>query len=151
MNFVRTGLLSITMAACALPAVAQFRKPEDAVKYRQSVMSVMGTHFYGRLGPMANGRVAFDGHAAAEHADLIAALSKLPFVAFGPGTDVGKTDVKPNVWTESAKFKDLSEKMQAKVTELAAAAKTGNADNLKVAYRATADACKACHDAFTTQ
>ncbi|MDZ4356943.1 MAG: cytochrome c, partial [Variovorax sp.] len=46
-------------AACAvmsLPAAAQFAKPEDAIKYRQSALFVMGQHF-GRLGAMANGRV----------------------------------------------------------------------------------------------
>jgi cytochrome c556 len=64
---------------------------------------------------------------------------------------VGKTDAKPAVWTEQAKFKDLSEKMQGEVLKLQAAAKTGNLDALKVAYRATSDSCKACHDHFTSQ
>lgn len=136
----------------SLPALAQFRKPEDAVKYRQSVMSVMGTHFYGRVGAMANGRIPYDAKVAAENVELVATLSRLPWVAFTPDTNgVGKTDAKPAVWTEQAKFKDLSEKTQAEVVKLQAAAKTGNLDSLKVAYRATADSCKACHDAFTNQ
>ncbi len=139
------GLLS-------LPALAQFRKPEDAVKYRQSVMYTMGTHFYGRIGAMANGRVPFDPKLAGENADLIATLSKLPFVAFTPDTNgVGKNDAKASIWTEQAKFKDLTEKMQSEVVKLQAAAKTGNLDALKTQYRATADSCKACHDAFTNQ
>jgi hypothetical protein len=29
----------------ALPAAAQFAKPEDAIKYRKASLSVMGTHF----------------------------------------------------------------------------------------------------------
>ena len=40
--------------ASALPASAQFQKPEDAIKYRQSAMFVMGNHM-GRLGAMVQG------------------------------------------------------------------------------------------------
>jgi cytochrome c556 len=136
----------------AVPASAQFRKPEDAVKYRQSVMYTMATHFYSRVGAMVNGRIPYDPKAAADHADVVATLSRLPWPAFTPDTNgVGKTDAKPAVWTEQAKFKDLSEKMQGEVLKLQAAAKTGNLDALKVAYRATSDSCKACHDSFTSQ
>lgn len=136
----------------ALPAFAQFRKPEDAVKYRQSVMYTMATHFYSRLGAMANGRIPFDAKAAAEHADVVATLSRLPWHAFTPDTNgVGKTDAKPAIWTEQAKFKDLSEKMQAEVLKLQAASRTGDLEALKVAYRATGNSCKACHDAYTSQ
>lgn len=143
----------VAVALSMLPAAhAQFRKPEDAVKYRQSVMYTMGTHFYSRIGAMANGRVPFDAKAAADNADLVATLSKLPWAGFGPETNgVGKTDAKANIWTESAKFKDLGEKMQAEVVKLQAVAKTGNIDALKAQYRTTADSCKACHDAFTNQ
>jgi len=144
--------LIVLAALIAIPASAQFRKPEDAVKYRQSVMYTMATHFYSRVGAMVNGRIPYDPKAAADHADVVATLSRLPWPAFTPDTNgVGKTDAKPAVWTEQAKFKDLSEKMQGEVVKLQAAAKTGNLDALKVAYRATSDSCKACHDSFTSQ
>jgi cytochrome c556 len=79
-------------------------------------------------------------------------LSALPWGAFGPGTDKGApTDAKPAIWSEPAKFKDLADKMQVEVTKLAAAAKTGNLENLKIAYRTAGETCKACHDAFTSQ
>ncbi len=143
----------ITLACLlSLPAFAQFRKPEDAVKYRQSVMYTMGNHFYGRVGAMANGRIPFDAKAAAENVDIVVTLARLPFVAFTPDTNgVGKTDAKPAVWSEAAKFKDLSEKMQAEVSKLQTVARTGDLDALKLAYRAASNSCKACHDAFTNQ
>jgi len=56
----------------ALPAAAQFQKPEDAVKYRKAGFTVMGTHF-ARIGAMAQGRVPFDGAAAAASNDPFAA------------------------------------------------------------------------------
>jgi cytochrome c556 len=147
----RKILLLSFAAAIAIPAYAQFRKPEDAIKYRQSVMYTMGTHVYSRIGAMVNGRVPFDAKAAAEHADLVVLLSRQPWIAFGPGTDLGITDAKPAIWSEQAKFKDLSEKMQAEVLKLQTAAHTGNLDVLKTAYRATTNACKACHDTYTSQ
>ena len=148
MKFVFLALATLI----AFPVAAQFRKPEDAVKYRQSVMYTMGNHFYSRIGAMANGRIPFDAKAAAENADIVATLSKLPWAGFGADTNgVGKTDAKPAIWAEQAKFKDLGEKMQAEVVKLQTVAKTGDLDALKAAYRATGQACKACHDAFTNQ
>lgn len=140
--------LAATLAALAAPASAQFAKPEDAIKYRQSAFSVMGTHF-GRIGAMANGRVPFDAKVAAANADIVAEMAKLPWAAFMPDTDKGgNTKAKPEIWTEPAKFKESSEKLIAESAKLAAAAKTGNLDNLKTAFAATADTCKVCHDAY---
>ena len=48
----------------ALPAAAQFRNAEAAVKYRQSVMQVQGFHL-GRIFAMANGRLPFDAKVVA--------------------------------------------------------------------------------------
>ena len=136
-----------SLLALAAPAAAQFAKPEDAIKYRQSALSVMGTHF-GRLGAMANGRVPFDAKVASDNADIVSNMAKLPWAGFVPGTDTGNTRAKPEIWTEQAKFKENNEKLVAETAKLAAAAKTGNLDSLKTAFAATAGTCKACHDAY---
>jgi cytochrome c556 len=137
-----------TLLAFSAPASAQFAKPEDAIKYRQSALSVMGTHF-GRVGAMANGRVPFDAKVASDNTEIVATMAKLPWAGFGPGTEGGaNSKAKPEIWTEQAKFKENSDKLIAESTKLAAAAKTGNLDALKTAFAATAGTCKACHDAF---
>lgn len=111
----------------------------------------MGQHF-GRIGAMANGRIPFDAKAAAENADIVADMAKLPWAGFGAGTDKGlPTKAKAEIWSDGAKFKEAGDKLIAESTKLAAAAKTGNLDNLKTAFGATAGTCKACHDAFRTQ
>jgi cytochrome c556 len=144
-------MLSLSAAAMvialALPAQAQFAKPEDAIKYRKASYTVMATHF-GRLGAMASGRTPYDAKAAAENADIVATLSKLPWAAFGEGTDKGETRAKPEIWKESAKFKEASDKMQADIAKLTVAAKAGNVDALKAAFGPAAASCKACHDSF---
>ncbi len=141
--------LAATLAAIAAPASAQFAKPEDAIKYRQSALTVMGTHF-GRVGAMTSGRVPFDAKAAAENTEIVADMAKLPWAAFTAGTDKGgiPTRAKPEIWTDAAKFKDSADKLQAESIKLAAAGKTGNLDAIKTAFAATAGTCKACHDAF---
>jgi cytochrome c556 len=138
---------AVTLIAMAAPASAQFAKPEDAIKYRQSALFVMGQHF-SRIGAMANGRVPFDARVATENADIVAEMAKLPWAGFGPGTDKGTNKAKPEIWTEQAKFKESSDKLVAESVKLAAAAKTGNLDSVKTAFAATAGTCKACHDAF---
>lgn len=138
-------------AAFAGPAAAQFQKPEDAVKYRQSALFVMAQHF-GRIGAMANGRAPFDAKVAADNAEVVADMAKLPWAGFAPGTDkVGNTKAKGEIWTEQAKFKEAADKLQAESVKLVAAAKTNNLDNLKAAFQATAGTCKACHDAYRNQ
>ena len=134
--------------AVAVPASAQFAKPEDAVKYRQGALFVMGQHF-GRIGAMVNGRVPYDGKAAAENAEIVAEMAKLPWAGFGPGTDkVTPSRAKPEIWAEQAKFKEHNEKLVGETGKLLVAAKTNNPDTLKTAFGATANTCKGCHDAF---
>jgi cytochrome c556 len=144
-------LLGTVAILASLPAAAQFQKPEDAIKYRQSAFTVMGNHF-GRIAAMAQGRVPFDAKVAAENADIVLTMSKLPYQAFGEGTDKGLPQrAKPEVWKEQPKFKAAAEKMQAEVVKLDAAAKSGNLDAIKAAVGAVGGSCKACHDDFRAE
>lgn len=137
----------LSFVAVAVPASAQFARAEDAVKYRKAAFTLLGNHF-GALGAMANGKMPYNAGVAAEAADVVAVVSKLPWRAFSDGTDKGDTRAKPEIWKEQAKFKEGSEKMQAEITKLAAAAKTGSLDNLKAAFGPAAQSCKACHDQY---
>jgi len=138
-------------ALASLPAAAQFQKPEDAIKYRQSVYTVMANHF-GRVVAMAQGKVPFDAKVAADNAAIVADLAKLPFTAFGEGTDKGLPQrAKPEVWKESAKFRAAADKMIGEVAKLDAAAKGGSLDAIKAAAGAVGQSCKACHDDFRAE
>lgn len=140
-------VLALAAGVLSAPAMAQFQRPDDAIKYRKASFTVLATHF-SRVGAMANGRMPFDAKVAAESAGIAEAMSKLPWEAFGPGTDKGDSRAEPEVWTEQAKFKAASEKMMTEVAKLNAAAKTGNLDQIKAAFGAAGASCKACHDDF---
>jgi len=147
------ALAAAAALATTLPAAAQFRKPEDAVKYRQSVMAVQNFHL-GRIFGMAGGRIPFDAKVVAEDAAVLDVTDKLPFVAFvdGSGPDkVPATNAKAEIWKERAKFDAAAAKMVEDVSKLNVAAKSGNIDQIKAAVGAVGQSCKACHDAYQKQ
>jgi cytochrome c556 len=138
---------AVAALTTALPATAQFAKPEDAIKYRKAAFNVMASHF-GRVGAMANGKVPFDAKVAQDNAEIATMLSRLPYTAFVEGTDKGETKAKPEVWSENEKFKTAAAKMQEEMGKLNAATKTGNIDTIKTAFGPVGQSCKACHDHF---
>lgn len=141
------GLVLVAGIAGAAQAQAPFAKVEDAIKYRKNALFVMGQHF-GRMGPVVKGERPYDKDEVAKNAAIAEQMSKLPFDAFGAGTDKGDTRAKPEIWTESAKFKSAAEKMQQEMSKLALAAKGGDLNAVKAQFGETGKACKACHDAY---
>ena len=130
-----------------LAALAQM-KPEDAIKYRQSAMFLVGQNF-GPLAAMAQGKIPYDKDAAIKHADIVAFVSKLPLQGFQPGTDTGgNTKAKPEIWENMDDFKAKLEKMQQETAKLPEVAQSGDFNALKAQVGDTGKACKACHDKY---
>jgi cytochrome c556 len=147
--------MSMAAAFCAgvciaLPAAAQFAKADDAIKYRKAGMSMMSTHF-GRVAGMAAGKIPFDAKVAADNAEIATMMSKLPYAGFIDGSDKGDTKAKPEIWSESDKFKAAAAKMQEEMAKLNVAAKSGNLDAIKVAVGETGKQCKGCHDSYRNE
>lgn len=140
-------LVAASALAWSLPAAAQFQKPEDAVKYRQSVMTLQNFHL-GRIGAMANGRIPFDAKVAQDNAAVLETVSRLAWAGYGPETEKTRSRSKPEVWMDAAKFKQAQDNFMAEAVKLNAAAKTGNLDQIKAAFGSVAGSCKACHDNF---
>lgn len=143
-----------TLALCAVATTAatstafaqQGPKPEDQIRYRQSIMNVMGRQF-GMLAGMAKGDVPYNKDAAVKAAGLVDTLSTLPGPLFGPGLDKGApTKASEKVWSEPEKFKAAYEKMQGEVKKLPAAA--GDLATLKAAAGEVGKTCKGCHDDY---
>lgn len=147
----RPALLSAALgclaALTALPAAAQFRNADAAIKYRQSAMSLQGNHL-ARVFAMANGQVPFDAKVAADNIETVSILNRLQFAAFIDGSDKGNTRAKPEIWVEKDKWAAAVAKSQDDVLKLTAAGKTGNLDQIKTAAGAVGQSCKACHDAY---
>ena len=141
------GVVLVAGIAGVAHAQALFGKAEDAIKYRQSALFVMGQHF-GRIGAVVKGERPFDKTEVANNAAIVEEMSKLPWDAFVAGTDKGKTQAKPEIWTDAAKFKSRHEKLEQETAKLAQVAKGGDLNAIKAQFGETGKACKACHDDF---
>jgi len=145
MTFQKLILSTTALLAMSTTAFAQFQNADKAVEYRESVMTVMGTHF-GRIGAVVKGDVPYNKDEVAKNAAIVSMMSTLPWQAFGPGMEGGKA--KSEVWSDNAKFKAAAEKLQLATANLNTAAQSGDLDNIKKAFGAAGQACKGCHDDF---
>ena len=147
MKKIKLLLLALTIAAplFAQTAQAQFAKPEDAIKYRQSAFTVMANSF-GKIGAVVKGEAPYNKDEVAKNAAVVAMISTLPWQAFGAGTEGGKAQ--SDIWSDGAKFKAAADKMQVAVANLNTAAQSGDLESIKKAFGAAGQNCKACHDDF---
>lgn len=129
-------------------AVAQFAKTEDAVKYRQSAMFLIGQHFT-RMGAVVKGEAPYDKAAFEKNAVVVDTLYRLPLVeAFMvAGSDKG-SGMKPEALTEKDKFTQMHNATEAELAKLAAAAKGGDLNAIKPQFGAAGGTCQACHKAY---
>jgi len=146
---VRRRYLALALAGllCVDRAGAQFAKPETAVRYRQSAMFLMGNQMQRINAQLDYSKPNLDivrGGAA-----LLDVLKTVPFEAFIEGTDdVGDTAAKPEIWTETERFKKLAGEMQDRVGKLNDAARSGDVAAIRAAFADAGKACKNCHDDY---
>ena len=80
----------VVLGILAGAAYAQFSKPDDAIKYRKAVMTIIAQHF-GRMGAMIQGKMPYDQKVLANNAAVIENVAVLPWEAYlTPGSDKGK-------------------------------------------------------------
>ena len=138
------GLGALTVASAA------DQKPEDVVKYRQSVYTIIGWNFK-PIGAMVKGEIPFDAAAVARHAQYVEMMSKAAPEGFpkGTGPDVVKnTEAKAEIWTKWSEFETKMTNFQQEAAKLVEVAKGGKEADIKAQFGKTAETCKACHKAF---
>ncbi|MEP6607640.1 MAG: cytochrome c [Burkholderiaceae bacterium] len=138
---------AVAAVSIALPAAAQFSKPETAVKYRQSVFTVMNNHM-GRINAQLKA-ASPNIQVIQNSAGVVETMSKLPWDAFAPNTEfVSDTRALPAVFKNEAKIKELSDKMQQEAVKLNTIAKSGDVNAVRTQFGALATTCDNCHDDF---
>ena len=132
-------------------AYAQFAKPEYAIKYRKAAMFLIAQHF-GRMGAMVKEKVPYNQEIFAKNAMLVETLARLPWEAsMVPGTDTGDTTLNSAVFTQPAKFKEVSQNFETQTTKLVRAAQNGDLISIKTQFGEVGKSCKACHSQFRTK
>lgn len=145
MNKIAAMGLAGLLAAVSTTAIAA--KPEDAINYRQGVFSAVKWHF-GTMGEVVKGKQDYDAEDFARRADIVAQLSKLPLEGFVAGSYEGDTDALPAIEENWDKFEGGMNKFIETADALAAAAKTGDMDQIRPALGEVGKTCKGCHDNF---
>jgi cytochrome c556 len=147
----RIALAAAAIAAASASLALAQQKPEAEIRYRQSVMNVIGRAM-GPMGAMAQGKAAFNAAVVQRNSALVETMLGLPWESFGPGTDKGApTKADARIWKEAAKFRQSAEAAQKAGANLVAAAKTGDEGRFKAAFGEVGKACSACHDDFRTK
>lgn len=148
---IRIAALVVTTATIMWPCLAHAQvKPDDAIKYRQSVYRVMAWNF-GPMAAMAKGETPYNKEVFAKHAANVEFVSKLAIDGFLPGSDKGDTKAKPEIWAKMDDFKGKMTKMNDEAAKLAQVAKSGSFDEIKRQFGATGGSCKACHDDYKSK
>jgi len=70
---------------------------------------------------------------------------------FPKGSTTGKTKAKPEIWEKSDDFSKAAKNLNKAASELASAAKAGNADDVDVKVKALGEACNSCHKQFRAE
>ncbi|OQX05571.1 MAG: cytochrome C [Thiothrix lacustris] len=147
-----TKILAIAVTAMSVAAIstvtAEEKSPEEAaIAYRQSSFTMIKHHF-GPMGAMVKGEKEFNAEEFAKNAEAVAALSKFPINGFTPGSDMGETDAKSNIWTNMDDFKKKMETFQVEAASLAEIAKGGDMAAIKPQFGKVGETCKACHKEY---
>jgi cytochrome c556 len=129
-------------------AFAGFAKPEDAVRYRQAVMTVIG-HQFGNIVAVLQGKAPYEKDKLEHDAMVIHTMAGLPWeAALVPGSYKGNTTLKPSVLKEKSKFLAIAGRLESATKKLAQTAKRGDLKAIGEQVGKVAEDCKACHSAF---
>ena len=123
--------------------------PANAIAYRQKVMKAMDTHL-GAIVSITKIEGGQGTHIAA-HARSIHSLSLMLPDIFPPGSDVGETRAKPEIWQDTAKFEAAIEAFQTDSAWFARTADPSSRIGLGffgMALRKVGEACDGCHKLF---
>jgi cytochrome c556 len=132
-------------------AYAQFARPDDAIRYRQAVMFIIGEHV-GRMAAVVKGKQPYNREHFAQNAALVETLSKLPLDAFlVAGSDKGDTKMRSEALRNQEKFKQATQNMETEVAKLVSAAKSGDFDVIQAQFGAVGKSCKECHRQFRSR
>jgi cytochrome c556 len=118
----------------------------SVISYRQKVMSAVGAHM-GSIGAVLKAEVSFSGHVAG-HARALQAASLMAADIFPPGSGIGETRAKAEIWQKWADFEKAVKAFQDATGKLVEAADSGDMAAVGAAMGNLGQACGGCHKPF---
>jgi cytochrome c556 len=139
--------MAVILAASLFGAAAQATgDPDEAIQYRQKVMSGLGAHI-GAIADVLKGKVPHGGHIIG-HARAMQAASLMLDDIFPPDSDFGLTRAKPEIWEQPEKFKAGIKAFQDAAVVLVKAAESGDMGAIGDALGGVGKSCGGCHKPF---
>lgn len=150
MKFNKIAAIALAIGLSSAAMAQTIGKPEDQIRWRQSVMQTQG---WSMARIKANIDGAFNKDQVIQAANTIQAIANSGSGGlFQPGTDTGKgwrdTNVKPEMFSNAAKLKEVGMAYNKEANEMAKVAATGDAAAVKAQFGNLGKACKGCHDEF---
>lgn len=147
---VKIAALAMALAASGYALAQQAPKPENLIKWRQSVFQVIAWNT-GKI--KANVEGTYNKDDVVRSANTIAALSKSGFEGlFVPGTEQGNgwhdTAARAEVFSNNKHFIELAQNFSTEASSFATVAASGDQATVKAEYGKLTKTCKACHDDF---
>lgn len=150
MKQVKPFLVAVALSVTASAFAQQAPKPEQVIKWRQSVYQVLGWNS-SRI--KANVEGQFNREEVVRAANSTAAIANSGLGAlYVAGTEQGKgwhdTAAKPEIFKEGKKVGDLAANFAHEANELAKVAVNGDQAAVKAQFGKLGQTCKSCHDDY---
>lgn len=140
-NRFATMALSTCFVAIAVSA------SEGEVNYRQHTMSAVGGHMRAIV-DIIRGDVSHTDHLAT-HAGAMADLAQIAPTLFPESSKGG--DALDAIWENPEDFQSKLDAFKEAAQALKAAAESGDAGEIGMAFRGIGQACKGCHDNYRAE
>ena len=145
---LKAVICGVALVAMGSLAFAGFAKPEDAIRYRQAVMTVIGQHF-GLIAAVVKGQSPYSKDEVERNAAVLRTMSELSWEAvMMPGSDKGDTTLSDRAMKEPDKFMVAAQQFESAVQKLEQSAKSGDLEAVKAQFGEVAKSCKACHSTY---
>jgi len=140
------GCLVVCVCLILTSGVIQAQEDEAFIQYRQKVMTSNGANM-GAIGDIMKNKLPYQNHIAV-HAQEIQRMSTIIPDAFKKDIASGKTDAKPEIWKEWAKFTEAANTMGLEAAELAKVAQGGSMEAISAQVKKLSDSCGNCHKPY---
>jgi cytochrome c556 len=148
---LRNLTIAVLAVAIATPVIAAIT-PADAVRTRVSGLRELGAAFKSVNDALRSPTPQTMLIQISARQISGAARDQYNWFPAGSGPQTGvKTAAKPEIWAQSARFKQAQDAFAAQATSFQRAAQGGNLDLIRAESRKLGQTCKGCHDTFRSE
>lgn len=141
---MRSAILLISLVTVG--AMAAEPAPEDAAKYRQSIMKALSGH-NGTISLISRGKAGNPDNLAS-HVEALVALAGEVAPVFAAGSDTDDDEALPAIWENPDAFAEAVAKFEDAVAAFESVADSSDLEATDAAQRELGKACKGCHEDF---